>query len=388
MPASALRLSRNSLVSIVTAVLALSLLSGCGSSGHFVCPLAAGGAAGDGCCAAGDSACPAAPPHLFAAAIDGHVSSFPVTPGAGTLGSPTSVSGPIASYGLAAMGNEFLYASNRLQSSGGGIDAWSIDPDTGALTPITGSPFLTGAFSLLGGIAVNSSANMLYVADAGKIDQMSILNGGALQSAGFTLSGIGLYLTLDPSSHFLFSSDIDPPGYVDAFTIDAVGNLTAVPGSPFPVTQTFPDNTEPSQIVVDSTGSFVFVALTATNQVAAFSIAPSTGVLTSVPGSPFATGNSPLAIATINKFLYVSNALDLNVSGYSMDATTGVLSPMAGSPFAIVAGSMATDPQGTFLYASGPQGLQVFSIDSTSGALTPVGSPATYPGATVLTYVQ
>ncbi|HTS37823.1 MAG TPA: beta-propeller fold lactonase family protein [Candidatus Solibacter sp.] len=382
MPASALR--RTFTVSVATATLALFLLNGCGSSTH-VCPLAAGAS---GCCASSDAACPAPPPHLFAAAIDGHVSSFPVTPGAGTLGSPTSVSGPVASNGLASLGNQSLYASNRDQLSGGGIDAWTIDPSTGALTTIAGSPFLTGVFSVLGGIAVNDSASMLYVADAGKIDQMSILNGGALQSSGSTLAGIGQYLALDPLNRFLFSSDITPPGYVYAFTLDALGNPAAVPGSPFPVTQAFPDNTEPNQIVVDSTGSFVFVALLATNQIAAFSVAPTTGVLNPVPGSPFATGQSPLAVTTINHFLYVSNALDLNVSGYSIDVATGVLSPLASSPFAIVAGSLTTDPQGAFLYASGPEGLQVFSIDATSGALAPVGSPASYPGATVLTYVQ
>lgn len=386
MPATALRLNNTPIASLATAVLVLSLLSGCGSNKPGICPLAAGGA--EECCV-GDSACPVPPPHLFAAGIAGQLSSFPVYLGAGTLGSPTSVSGPIASLGLASMGGQFLYASNRDQLSGGGIDAWTIDSSTGALTPITGSPFSTGALSLASGLAVNPSASMLYVADAGKIDQMSILSSsGVVQLLGSTPAGIGQYLALDPSSHFLFSSDITPPGYVYAFALDSQGNPTAVPGSPFAVTQTFPDNTQPSQIVVDSTGSFVFVALLATNQVAAFSIAPTTGVLTPVPGSPFATGQSPLAVTTINKFLYVSNALDGNVSGYSIDATTGVLSPLAGSPFAFAAGSLTTDPAGAFLYASEPAGLQVFSIDASSGALTPVGSPATSPGATVMTYVQ
>src|SRR5277367_122934 len=115
MPATALR--RTS-VAAIAAALALSLLSGCGTNTTTVCNVAS---SSSGCCGPGDAACPAAPAHLFTEGITGQVSSFPVAPGSGTLGTPTSVSGPTDSYGMAALSQQFLYAANRDLFSGSGI---------------------------------------------------------------------------------------------------------------------------------------------------------------------------------------------------------------------------------------------------------------------------
>lgn len=107
-----------------------------------------------------------------------------------------------------------------------------------------------------------------------------------------------------------------------------------------------------------------------------------------MPGSPFATGNSPLGLATANNVLYVSNSMDGTISGYMIDATSGVLTPIAGSPFAINAAAMAANSTGSFLYTSGVKGLQIWSIDLTTGALTAVGSPVSSPGATMLVFAM
>jgi 6-phosphogluconolactonase (cycloisomerase 2 family) len=140
--------------------------------------------------------------------------------------------------------------------------------------------------------------------------------------------------------------------------------------------------------VVDSTGSFVYVGLLTTGQIAAFSIVPSTGALTPIPGSPFAEGNSPIALATVNNFLYVANSVDGTIAGYSINPTNGVLTPLANSPFAIHGGPLAITPFGAYLYTAGSGGLLAFSINPQTGALTQVGSPISYAGATVLTFVQ
>ena len=66
-----------------------------------------------------------------------------------------------------------------------------------------------------------------------------------------------------------------------------------------------------------------------------------------------------------------------------------MLTPLSGSPFAIVGFSMVTDYLGQHLYVAGPTGIQAFSVDFTSGALTPVpGSPFPAGGASLLTFVQ
>jgi 6-phosphogluconolactonase len=82
------------------------------------------------------------------------------------------------------------------------------------------------------------------------------------------------------------------PGIISAYSIDnKTGALTPVPGSPFAT------GSEPNAIAVDPTAQFVYVANTTVNTVSAYSIDSKTGALTPVPGSPFATGTLPASLA-------------------------------------------------------------------------------------------
>ena len=236
---------------------------------------------------------------------------------------------------------------------------------------------------------MNSTAQVLYVADAGKIDALHADATGALTPilGSPFLGGGTLYLTVDPLNRFVFASDDAPPGNIAAFTIGSTGALTAAPGSPFATIPGYVGTTRPSQVVTDATGSFVYTGLMATGQVAAFSVDASSGALTLVPGSPFPAGNNPLSLATVNNFLYVSNFTDGTISGYSINPTKGALTALAGSPFAIHGGPLVASPFGGFLYTTGPGGLLAFSINPQTGALTQVGSAIPYAGATVLTFV-
>jgi 6-phosphogluconolactonase (cycloisomerase 2 family) len=319
------------------------------------------------------------------------VSIFPVDASTGAAGTQTTVSGPQTSFGMAALNNNFLYASD-LQGTGnvGSVHAWSIDPTTGALTPVSGSPFSLGPLSLAGSIAANNNSQVLYVADVARIDALKADATGALTPiAGSPFaSGVTLYLAIDPMNRFLFADDHELTDSIDAFAIDpTTGGLTPVPGSPFPIASVG-TNSLLIGIVVDGSGSFVYTIVQSTNQVAAFSIAPATGALTAVPGSPFTVGNLPLALTTVNKFLYVTNAGDGTLSGFSIDSNSGALTPLAGSPFPIHAGALTADPARGFLYTAGPLGLMSFKIDSTTGALTQLGTPPPMGPATVLTFVQ
>jgi 6-phosphogluconolactonase (cycloisomerase 2 family) len=108
-----------------------------------------------------------------------------------------------------------------------------------------------------------------------------------------------------------------------------------------------------------------------------------------VPNSPFPTGANPAAIVFANGFLYVLN--DGSISGYSINSSSGVLTPLSGSPFAIVGLAIAADSLDQYLYVSGLTGIQAFSIDPISGSLTPVAGspfPASLTLPQVLTVVQ
>ena len=360
---------------------ALLALAACGSSGTKVCNQTGG-------CCGGPTACPSQA-FLLANTINSQIATYPVIAGS-VVGTPTLTPSASASLGMVVMNNQFVYASNPTPLSGGVVEAWTIAVGTGTLTTIPGLSL--GISSAAGGMAVDSPFSVLYVADAGKIDALQANASGALTplaNSPFT-SGTNLYLTVDPMNRFLFASDDDPPGGVLAFTIDSTGGLVAVPGSPFPATTNLGVNSRPEEITVDASGSYVYTALNATGQVAGFAINATTGALTPVPGSPFAAGSGPLAIATTDRYsgsyLYVANATDGTVSGYSINLANGMLTPVPGSPYPIAAGAFIAN--GSTFFASTAAGIRVFDINTQTGALTEVsGSPFPGPGATVLAFV-
>src|SRR5215510_11711277 len=82
---------------------------------------------------------------------------------------------------------------------------------------------------------------------------------------------------------------------------------------------------------------FVYVAGPTANAVAALNLNVGTGALTQVPGSPFAAGVAPLAVAVdrAGRYVYVANSGSNSVSAYAINAFNGALSPIFGSPFAV-----------------------------------------------------
>jgi 6-phosphogluconolactonase len=375
MPTNALHTSATL---FVLCALALALAS-CGTNAPLV--ICAPSSSGTCTCGPGVAACPVipGPEFLYATSSSGQILAFSIDNSSGALTPLASASGPSMSLGLTAVNNQFLYASDSLNAQ---LDGFSINQTTGELTTLVNSPFSTGTFSFPQGLASPPGSNFLYAADAGKVDAFTVSAAGvptALSTSPF-LSGTNLFLTADPSGKFLYTSIDDPPGGIFAFTIDSTGALTPVQDSPFPIPgQTVP-NSRPLGIV--DTGSYVYAALSDTNQIAAFCIVSGTGALTPVPNSPFTAGATPTAVVYANGFLYAQN--DGTISGYSVNSSTGVLTPLSDSPFNIVGASMATDSFGKYLYVAGLAGIQAFTINSTSGTLTPVAD-SPFPGAGPLT---
>src|SRR5580700_8651686 len=359
--------------------IALSLSLGCATT-HTVCVAPVSSSSS---CSCGSGACPIQFQADIFAAANGQIAGFPIQFSTGALGTPTTSAGPATSAGIAVIPSIFLFASNPQAGSTGSIEAWTFNTSTGGLTAVPGSPFSVGGVTVPAGLAIADNLGpagpFLYVADAGKIDALQVDNGTgtltAVPGSPFT-SGTNPYLAVDPMNHFVFAADEDPPGSVGAFTINAsTGALTTVPGSPFLISSNSSGSLQPGQIAVDPKGSFVYVAIPSTSQIAAFSISPSSGVfaVTILDNS----GGKDL--------LYLSNRSAGTVSGYNIDPATGVLSAVAGSPFPIAADNLVSDSLG-HLYASGTSGMMVFSINPSTGALIQIGSPVAFAGATALVY--
>ncbi len=134
------------------------------------------------------------------------------------------------------------------------------------------------------------------------------------------------------------------------------GALTPIPG-------TNPNNgfnagVFPSAIAIDPTGKYVYVTDKAQNQVYGYAIANGTsGALTGLVSSPFATGQYPVSI-TIEprgKYVYVANYNSQTVSSYSLNLANGSLGASAGSNFSTATGPtcVTVEPAlGIYLYTS------------------------------------
>ena len=121
----------------------------------------------------------------------------------------------------------------------------------------------------------------------------------------------------------------------------------------------------------------------------AFTMDPANGHLAPVSGSPYAAGNNNhpsyggfggIIVHPSGLYLYAAAAVDGTIHAFSIDQTSGALSPV-GSPYDISYGgsllcpfAVAIDPTGAYLFAKGeeaPSMLAALSIDIATGALTP-----------------
>jgi len=291
---------------------------------------------------------------------------------------------------VATPSGKVLYAAD---DSPFGIDAFSIS-NTGNLSVISGSPFPVPAF-IVGGLAVDPAGKFLYAASPAfnVVAGFTINNttGGLPPLAGPFRTGLSPeQVVVAPSGMFLYVTN-QLSDDISGFTIDSsTGALTPISGSPFAAL-----GSQPIALAVHPTGKFLFVALSNSNSVAAFSIDSVTGALTKVTGAPFAT--EPVQFTQINsitltpsgKFLFAFNGIDHTISAFAIDSGTGALTPVPGSPFAPPpppvpsktdpgpGGPVVVDPSGNFLYvARSNPGLMVFSINGTTGVLTPAqGEP-------------
>jgi 6-phosphogluconolactonase len=196
---------------------------------------------------------------------------------------------------------EFAYAVNFSSNT---ISAYAVNATSGALTPVAGSPFATGANP--DSIAVDPSGKFAYVTSNG-----------------------------EPNSGSIF---------IYGYTINATsGALIPIAGSPFS------GGPNPTAVTVDPTGKFAFVTNQGDGTVSAFRINVTSGALAPVVGSPYAVGTNPQGVAATIKFAYVANIADSTVSAFAIDGSSGALTPVPGSPFAAGGGpGVAADPTGKF----------------------------------------
>jgi 6-phosphogluconolactonase len=235
---------------------------------------------------------------------------------------------------------------------------------------------------------IGTSSHILYASlpqSAQIVEYREDPNSGILTQLATSpaTAGTGVQaLAVHPTGKFLYAANAGEND-ISLFTIEPYGQIVEV----VPRTVT---GTSPTLLVVDSAGKFLYVGNSGSQNISVFSIDSTSGALTQV-GNPFQVGISPLnmKLSPSGSFLYVTGASpQAGTPGYieTLATNAGVLS-LAGpitqpgsSPYGI-----AISPNGSYLYTAnfGDNTISEFSIDSTSGLLTPIaGSPVgeTYTG--------
>lgn len=193
----------------------------------------------------------------------------------------------------------------------------------------------------------------------------------------------------DKGGYRLYVGDYDS-GDIFAYFIDrSNGSLTPVPGDPFPVDRTV------SAVAVHPSGKLIFAAreeLHPGDGVAVFQL-QSDGSLLPAAGSPYATqiGPQALVVDPSGKYLYVAEQTgpqESYIEAFSINGTSGALTPLPGSPFHIsipnncAAGAASPfdiiDSAGKYLYTADAwmDSVSGLAIGGTTGTLTEIaGSP-------------
>ena len=237
------------------------------------------------------------------------ISGFTIQSSGGLVSIPNSPFPVSGAFGIAVdPTGRFVYATNS--DTPGWISIFTIDPVTGTLNQITNSPFFINPQGTLNGIDLDPSGRFVYAAtlDVGTYGLAIDANSGALTPLpGSPFNFFPLFCSLgdikvEPTGRFAYGSDIFPPPQVSACAIDAVSGALSVLGS-------FPVVSSNLSLAVDPSGRFLYVPDQAingpqpvpTDLVSAFFIDSLSGTLSLVPGEPFPTGTLPDGIAVASR---------------------------------------------------------------------------------------
>jgi 6-phosphogluconolactonase len=250
------------------------------------------------------------------------------------------------------------------------IVGYSINPQNG---------FVRGVMSVAPpsdnyGIVVDPSDKFLYLPDGPQVVGYRIAVNGTLQplaGSPFSLNG-GSTMVFTPSGLFAYSN------------LGAEFSVNTTTGAITQIGSVDPTGIH-EDIAINPSGSFVYI-LNSTS-ISVFAVDQSSGLLTEITGSPFDTGTTDRswsdAVSPNGKFLFVTTQLTGNsavTAVFSINSTTGALTPVAGTPFSTEGGETIVDSTSQFLYVGSALDLGAYSVNGTTGAITELpGSPYPVP---------
>ena len=237
---------------------------------------------------------------------------------------------------------KYLYVAN---SGSFDISVFSIDQTHGLLTPVAQTGGATAGIGLSAlNMALSPSGSMLFVTGQngttqGYIEEFTVTNGvlGIKPGSGTPfITGNGPYgLAIDPSGAHLYTANYNDNS-ISAFSIGSNGALSLI-------STTGQTNKSPVSLFIDKSGKYLYVANQGSGNLSAFSIG-SDGGLTLLATSPFQTGAQPNFIAgdASGDYLFVGNqSTSAVIQSFSLAPSTGTLTSVSkygvpGTPTSIV----------------------------------------------------
>lgn len=269
------------------------------------------------------------------------------------------------------------------------INQWSVNvSSTTPLMPLTPATVIASVPTELAlhpnglyAYSINSTS-VITIFDIGVGTGLLKLRTGVSTAAG---SGGVNAERIDPTGRFLYVTDDGTAtipattGTIDGFTISPVdGTLT-----PIAAVTNFSTNIQtPEDVLIDEQGKYLYIVnSTSPGSVAAYSIDQTSGALTSL-GTPYAVGNAPF-FATIDSSnpakpnIFVPNTADTpsSISAFTMDPTTGLLTHVGSGPTSVTGSSaleaVVVDPTGKYLYVvdAGKSPGEVYGFNLNSGGV-------------------
>ncbi len=275
------------------------------------------------------------------------------------------------------------------------VAVYAVNATTGALTEVPGSPFPGAGDAYNDYFATDPTGRFLYIAvgpsgassgPPGILLAYSVnLTTGALSpltGSPYKFGQNAIALTLDPTGKFLYLTNNGSGPTTYTFSINSsTGVLTQIGQQGIQGAGEYGLAFAAGTAPVTNTPTFAYVTNLTSKSISEFTISAATGALTSVSGSPLADSNGPQVVTTTpnGKFVYTGNS-NGSISEYKVNATTGALTKVAGSPLKGLGDpvSIVADPTSSFLLVlDQTKGtLSSYTISST-GALTFLSSNTT-----------
>jgi 6-phosphogluconolactonase len=305
----------------------------------------------------------------------------------------------------------FLYAAAR--SKPYSVFVYGIDPNTGALNPLSVSP-LAESFPY---ISLDKTGRYLFGASYGSnlISVNAVGEDGRVAHEPLQVIPVGRNahsIRIDESNKFVFVCTLGSD-QIFQFTFDSkTGHLASNTPAVFLTKPAL----GPRHFITSSDNKFVYVLSELTGTVTTFSLNSDTGLLTEVssasglppesklvPGAPRGPVGTPggppprntdndiwaadLHLTPNGKFLYMTERTSNSLATFSVDSGSGKLIFMSSTPTENQPRGFAIDPKGRFLVVSGEKSdtISAYAIDEASGAVKLIGK---YPAGKGANWVE